>query len=132
MLIRTRSRVSKQAAHLGPPPELWHFNMEETDIARVEQGLLAAGQCPHIFHLQERPCLSSLSPRRLQRLLKACTNVKVKRLFLFFADRHQHAWLKHLDKDAVDIGSGKRVLVKGGKLDKRYHITVPGDLDGVS
>lgn len=76
--------------------------------------------------------LSSLSPRRLQRLLLACTSVKVKRLFFFFADRHRHAWLKRLDKAAVDLGSGNRVLVKGGRLDKRYRITVPGDLDGVS
>lgn len=76
--------------------------------------------------------LSSLSPRRMQRVLKACTSVKVKRLFFFFADRHQHAWLKHLDKTEIDLGSGNRVLVRGGKLDKRYRITVPGDLDGVS
>ncbi len=62
----------------------------------------------------------------------AFTNVKVKRLFFFFADRHQHAWLKRLDKKAIDLGSGNRVLVKSGRLDKRYRITVPGDLDGVS
>jgi hypothetical protein len=30
----------------------------------------------------------------------------------------------------VDLGSGKRVLVKGGKLDPRYNITVPSDLGG--
>lgn len=76
--------------------------------------------------------MSSLSPRRLQRLLIACTNVKVKRLFFFFADRHQHAWLKRLNKKAIDLGSGNRVLVKGGRLDKRYLITVPGEVDGVS
>jgi hypothetical protein len=76
--------------------------------------------------------LSSLSPKRLQSLLKACTSVKVKRLFFFFADRHQHAWLKHLDETQIDLGSGNRVLIKGGKLDKRYRITVPGDLNGVS
>ncbi len=76
--------------------------------------------------------LSALSPRRLQRLLLACTNVKVKRLFFFFAHRHKYAWLKRLDEKAIDLGSGNRVLVKGGRLDKRYRITVPGDLDGVS
>lgn len=76
--------------------------------------------------------LSSLSPRRLQRVLTACSSVKVKRLFFIFADRHRHAWLKQLDKSAIDLGSGNRVLVKGGKLDRRYRITVPKDLDGVS
>ena len=75
--------------------------------------------------------LSALSPRRLQPLLESCRSVKVKRLFFFFADRHKHAWLKRLDKSAVDFGSGKRKLVDGGRLDPTYEITVPEDLDGV-
>ncbi len=73
--------------------------------------------------------LSDLSPRRLQTLLEACASVKVKRLFLFFADRHRHAWLSRLDTSRVDLGAGKRVLVKGGKLNPRYNITVPADLE---
>ena len=56
--------------------------------------------------------LSNLSPRRLQTLLADCHNVKVKRLFFFFADRHQHAWLKRLNKKAVSFGEGKRMLVE--------------------
>lgn len=75
--------------------------------------------------------LANLSPRRMQKLLADCRSVKVKRLFFFFADRHDHAWLKHLNKDALDLGKGKRMLVKGGKLDRTYQITVPEDLDGV-
>jgi hypothetical protein len=59
------------------------------------------------------------------------SSVKVKRLFFFFADRHQHAWLERLDRDAIDLGVGKRMLVKGGKLNKPYQITVPEDLDAV-
>jgi len=74
--------------------------------------------------------LSDLSPRRLQTLLEACTSVKVKRLFLFFADRHRHAWRSRLDVSRINLGSGKRVLVKGGKLDPKYHITVPSDFGG--
>jgi len=73
--------------------------------------------------------MPTLSPRRLQTLLDDCHNIKVKRLFFFFADRHKHAWLKRLDKKAVDLGTGKRMLVKGGKLDARYQITVPEDLN---
>ena len=74
--------------------------------------------------------MSDLSPRRLQTLLEACASVKVKRLFLFFADRHRHAWRSRLDMSRVSLGSGKRVLVKGGRLDPRYNITVPSDLGG--
>ncbi|HET9641177.1 MAG TPA: type IV toxin-antitoxin system AbiEi family antitoxin domain-containing protein [Allosphingosinicella sp.] len=72
--------------------------------------------------------LANLGPRRLQAQLQNCRSVKVKRLFFFFADRHQHAWLGQLDKNEIDLGAGKRALVKGGKLDRRYQITVPGDL----
>jgi hypothetical protein len=72
--------------------------------------------------------LSNLSPRRLQALLVRCQSVKVKRLFFFFADRHHHAWLKHLDRAAIDLGSGKRMLVEGGRFDRTYQITVPKEL----
>jgi hypothetical protein len=75
--------------------------------------------------------MANLSPRRMQKLLTDCRSVKVKRLFFYFADRHKHAWLKHLKKDEVDLGQGKRMLVKGGKLNPTYQITVPGELDAV-
>ena len=75
--------------------------------------------------------LSTLSPRKLAPLLADCRNIKVKRLFLFFARRHNHAWFKHIDQDAIDLGRGKRMIVKGGRLDPNYQITVPGDLDAV-
>lgn len=75
--------------------------------------------------------LSDLAPRRLQALLTRCRSVKVKRLFFFFADRHQHAWLKRLDRTTIALGSGKRMLVKEGRLDQTYQITVPKDLDEV-
>lgn len=75
--------------------------------------------------------LTNLRPRRMQHLLADCKSIKVKRLFLFFADRHRHAWLAKLDKSAVDLGKGKRMLVKGGRLDAAYQITVPEDLHAV-
>jgi len=73
--------------------------------------------------------LSDLAPRRLQKLLVRCRSVKVKRLFFFFADRHRHAWLKHIERAAIDLGSGKRMLVKEGRYDPVYQITVPKELD---
>jgi Transcriptional regulator, AbiEi antitoxin, Type IV TA system/Transcriptional regulator, AbiEi antitoxin N-terminal domain len=75
--------------------------------------------------------LSTLSPNRMQALLADCHNIKVNRLFLFFADRHKHAWLKRIDRKVIDLGRGKRALAKGGRYDPKYMITVPGDLDGV-
>lgn len=69
--------------------------------------------------------LSDLSPRRLQKLLEDCRSIKVKRLFFFFASRHGHAWLKRLDRSRIDLGRGKRQLVKGGRFDAAHGITVP-------
>lgn len=82
------------------------------------------------FHLADMmvQSLNTLSPRRLQTLLVDCRSVKVKRLFFFFADRHQPPWLKQINRDVISLGSGKRMLVKGGKLDPKYLITVPEDL----
>lgn len=74
--------------------------------------------------------LRNLSPRKLQPLLHACRSVKVKRLFLWFAERHQPPWLNALERGAIDLGKGKRMLVKGGKLDPKFNITVPESLDG--
>ncbi len=72
--------------------------------------------------------LRNLSPRRLHTLLTDCKSVKVKRLFFWFAERHNPAWFQKLDRSGIDLGRGKRMLVRGGKLDTRYNITVPENL----
>jgi len=69
--------------------------------------------------------LTTLRPRKLTTLLARCTSVKVKRLFFVFADRHAHAWRKHLQPEAIALGKGDRSLVKGGRLHPQYRITVP-------
>ena len=74
--------------------------------------------------------LTSLSPRRLEDLLRRTRNIKVKRLFFWLAERQAHAWLKKLRPEDFDLGSGKRVLIKGGKFDKKYRITVPEEMHG--
>jgi hypothetical protein len=52
----------------------------------------------------------------------------VKRLFFWLAQRQSYSWFKKLDRSKYDLGSGKRVIAKGGKLDKDYLITVPMDI----
>ncbi len=82
------------------------------------------------FHTADRlfEGLANLRPAMLTRLLHDCTSVKAKRLFFFFADRHAHAWEKHLSPDDFDLGRGKRQIVKGGRLHPKYEITVPSEL----
>ena len=71
--------------------------------------------------------LGTLRPAVVQELLEQCSSVKVKRLFLHLAELHGHPWLKELELAKVSLGSGKRVLVKGGRLDPKYLITVPAE-----
>jgi hypothetical protein len=72
--------------------------------------------------------LTNLRPRLLTELLVSCRKVQVKRLFLVFADRHDHAWRKHVDTSSVDLGVGDRAFTPGGKLHPDYRITVPAEL----
>ena len=52
-------------------------------------------------------------PKNVQRgYLEECRSVKVKRLFLFMAEKARHAWFEALDLDRIDLGSGKRVIPK--------------------
>ena len=68
--------------------------------------------------------LAALHIERIQALLEGCSSVKVKRLFLYTAREAGHSWYTALDRSRIDLGSGKRELVKGGKLDKEFLLTV--------
>jgi len=83
-----------------------------------------------VYELMEG--LNNLRPVTVQKLLEACTSVKVKRLFLYLADKAGHEWLSHLDLDKVDLGSGKRAIVSDGVYVPKYQITVPRELEAVA
>lgn len=72
--------------------------------------------------------LNNLVPKHVQTLLENCQSVKVKRLFLYMAEKADHAWFKQLDVTKVDLGKGKRSIVKNGVLIAKYGITVPKEL----
>ena len=69
--------------------------------------------------------LTTLRPKQLMTLLTRCRSVKVRRLFFVFSDRHRHPWSRHLDVSKVDLGSGPRALMNGGKIHPKYRIYVP-------
>lgn len=110
----------------------WHWPLVHSTPERAYLELLDELPRNETFHMADviMESLANLSPRRIQELLETCTNIKVKRLFLFFADRHQHPWLKHIKRNQIDLGSGKRMLVKGGKFNTQYKITVPEEFMG--
>ena len=77
--------------------------------------------------------LVTLRPDAVQTLLVLCRSIKVKRLFLYMAEKHGHSWASDLDLSRVNLGKGKRMIIPNGKYHRKYHITVPRDqMDEIS
>jgi Transcriptional regulator, AbiEi antitoxin, Type IV TA system len=95
--------------------------MECLYLAPLKQELM---EC---FELMEG--LNNLPPKQVQTLLENCQSVKVKRLFLYMAEKADHSWFKQLDITKVDLGKGKRSIVKHGVLIDKYGIIVPKELE---
>ena len=73
--------------------------------------------------------LTTLRPKLLQSLLEQCSSIKVKRLFLYMASKAGHDWVKRLNTDKLDLGSGDRTITKGGVYVSQFGITVPEELE---
>lgn len=134
--VRTRESTSADPIHGSfnvLPWGQWDWPLTVSTPERALLELLDELPGRESFHLVDKLVegLASLSPRRLQKLLEDCRSIKVKRLFFFFADRHELPWLKRIERDKVDLGKGDRMLVRGGKFDPVHRITVPEDLDAV-
>jgi hypothetical protein len=69
--------------------------------------------------------LNNLRPKQVQELLDQCSSIKVKRLFLYMAEKAQHEWFNYLNLEKIDLGKGKRSIVKEGVYIAKYHITIP-------
>ena len=72
--------------------------------------------------------LSTLRPKLIQQLLERCTSVKVKRLFMYMAEKTHFPWVEDIDKSRIDFGNGRRMIVPTGKYIKQYDMTIPKDL----
>jgi hypothetical protein len=53
----------------------------------------------------------------------------LRRLALWFADRHAQPWRERLESDRLGLGTGDRTLAPKGRLDPTYRITYPRGLD---
>lgn len=76
--------------------------------------------------------LNNLRPSMVQELLEQCKSVKVKRLFLYLAEKCGHEWVRHLKLEKIHLGSGKRAIVQGGAFSTKYQITVNRELEEIS
>jgi len=112
--------------------DMGSLSVKVSSIERAMLELIYLSPTTHTLReaYQIMELLSIIKPSLVQELLDKCSSVKVKRLFLFMAERAGHAWLKRMDLSRVDLGSGVREIEKGGKLDRKYHIVI-GDLSEI-
>lgn len=69
--------------------------------------------------------LVNLRPQLMQQYLEACSSIRVKRLVLLLGAYYGHAWAQRVNRSRINLGSGKRQVVKNGWLHPELQITVP-------
>ena len=108
----------------------WPIYYATVELAFLE--LFSEIQTPTDFEVADKlfEAATTLRPGHIRSLLLACTHIKAKRLFLWFSARHQHPWQAVLDTGGVNLGRGKRMIFKGGLLDRHFQITVPREMAG--
>ncbi len=110
---------------------LKNFSIRVSSAARaVMECLYLAPEKQELFECYELlQGLNNLRPDQVQRLLEACQSVKVNRLFLYLAEKTGHSWFNYLKPEKMDLGAGKRSIVKNGVYVEKYRITVPKELE---
>lgn len=123
LLLSPKLRAGIVPVQWGP----WDWVMW---IASPERALMeAAALVPDTHTFKELDAAFAVAREldavQLNALLGWSRHVQVNRLLLWFADRHAHPWNQDIERERVFLGSGKRQIVAGGRLDKTYGITVP-------
>jgi len=128
-------------------PTLYHTTILNTELGLVDytEGNLSfkisgaaraimecLSLCPLQFSISEAyelmEGLNMLRPAHVQELLEQCSSIKVKRLFMYFAEKANHSWFKYINTNHIDLGSGKRSLAKNGMLTSKYQLILPKEL----
>lgn len=118
-------------------PEVQTMNVRENEVlvSSPEQAFL---ECIYLvpqqynymdlYYIMEQ--LTALRPNVVQRLLETTTNFRVKRMFLFMAEKANHYWFDMLDTSRIELGTSKLQLVENGAYNTKYRITIPKELNG--
>ena len=79
-----------------------------------------------LYYLMEQ--LTSLDPMAIQKTLGNTSSQRVKRMFLYMAEKAGHYWFDMLDLNSVGMTRSKLQLVENGAYVSKYKITVPKEL----
>ena len=117
----------------APSTQLLRKDGLELIVSTPEQAFL---ECLHLvpahynymdlFYLMEQ--LTSLDPEGVQKALINTRSQRVKRIFLYMAEKAGHYWFNMLDTDSIGITASKLQLVEKGTYIPKYRITAPKEL----
>lgn len=80
-----------------------------------------------LYYIMEQ--LTSLDPDKVQTALENTSSQRVKRMFLYMAEKAGHYWFDMLDLDKFGLTTSKLQLVDNGVYISKYRITVPKELN---
>lgn len=80
-----------------------------------------------LYYIMEQ--LTTLRADVVQRLLETVDNFRVKRLFLYMAEKAGHYWVEELRPEKINLGTSKLQLYSDGVYNAKYKITIPKALE---
>ena len=106
----------------------WQLLVSTPEQAFMECLLLAPLHYNYLdlYYIMEQ--LTTLRPEMVQTLLHTTKNYRVKRLFLYMAEKAGHYWLDEVDVHSIDLGTHKLQLEKAGAYVSKYKLTIPREL----
>ena len=122
------SRTSATASMRDLQLPLFSIRISSPERAILEYLHLAPDSIDLMECYQVMEGLSTLRPRLMQQRLEECRSIKVKRLFLYMAEKARHEWVKRLELSKLDLGKGPRSIVKGGVYSNKYALNLPKEL----
>ena len=116
------------------PPERIIYNdlqipVSSQELAVMECLYLAPKQYSYmdVYYLVEQ--LGGLRPEIIQELLEKSTNFRVKRMFLYMAEKTGFEWFMNLDLRRIDLGSSiLQLTTANGTFIKKYNMVIPLEL----
>ena len=113
--------------------ETMTINQHELLVSSPERAILECLNLPDassslldIYYIMEG--LTTLRPKMVQTLLEACTSQKVKRLFLYMAEKAGHTWYKALKLENINLGTSRFMITPIGKYINKYNMTISKEL----
>ena len=80
-----------------------------------------------LYYIMEQ--LTSLDSDKVQIALENTSSQRVKRMFLYMAEKAGHYWFVMLDTNKFGLTTSKLKLVNNGVYISKYRITVPKELN---